>query len=181
MELLFVPTKVFLKYCEKLKGVGAEILKKGRVLQKLWHSAKVKLWCVLLFKLWCMLLVLSSFPSTLLCPRSQKGQKSCEPLFLQWENLEQKSVHQYKFSLFLPDINLSLSEHCTSVQNLLLWATVLLWQRSTTGDKQGPELLGVRFLNDFVFASSQFISSWCSRPVTVSDPLGLLSSCNSFS
>lgn len=43
MELLFVPTKVFLKYCEKLKGAGAEILKKGRVLQKLWHSAKVKL------------------------------------------------------------------------------------------------------------------------------------------
>lgn len=54
--------------------------------------------------------------------------------------------------------SLSLSEHCTSVQfTVVSDCSVCQW--STTGDEQEPELLGVRFPNDFVFAASQFISS----------------------
>lgn len=122
MELLFVLRKVFLKYCEKWKGAGAEILKKEGQ-----GTAKVVAFCkskIVMYAALQIVMYAAGFTFFSLNPalsqESEGTKDSCGPLFLQWENLEQKSVHQHKFSLFLPDINLSLSEHCTSVQSLLL-------------------------------------------------------------
>lgn len=130
--------------------------KKGRVLQELWHSAKVKLWCVLLFKTG-FFIFFSLNPS--LSQESEGTKDSCIPLILQWENSEQKSLQQQKFSLLLPDLNL-----CHSVTSVLL-------PRAYCCDcTSGPLLVTSRSLICWVsgFLMSlcllQFTSSSCSRP-----------------
>lgn len=68
---------------------------------------------------------------------------SCVPLFLQWENLEQKSVGQQRFSLVLPDLNL-----CLSVSTVLLGRVYHFEQLFYCA--RGPVLVTSRSLKNLV-------------------------------
>lgn len=78
-----------------------------------------------------------------LSQESEGTKDSCVPLFFQWENSEQKSVRQQRFSLVLPDLNL-----CHSVSTALLDRVYLCDQLSCCVG--GPVLVTSRSLNNWV-------------------------------
>lgn len=95
---------MFLKYCEESKGGGAEILKyKGQGTARVvafWKSkivvcAALQNWFFVFFSL-----------NPALSHKSEGTKDSCIPLVLQWKNLEQESVQQQRFTVFLPNLNL---------------------------------------------------------------------------
>lgn len=81
-------------------------------MQEIQNSAKVKLRCMLVLQ---NCFDVSLFSLSLICPGSQKEQKTPVCLFFSLEDSKQKYTWVQQFSLDVPDLNLFLllNQHCT--------------------------------------------------------------------